>query len=219
MSIYDDVYKIRNNAAVKIFELLYKNDREPLPIEFYSVGITLHSMIGNKNPSQILSILSEISLSDEFKLNYTNFVSESFGNYDVVVENSDGISDKNIFKYLSVNKSKMGAWQAYLLYTLWHTLPLYDHSAYNSREYIFSAKDIESLYLKESNIKKRCLEANTNIIVLGINDYFYVSCCYWCRFRGLSRILCEIQIRDNRVINIREVNNTNLVEYGTDIRI
>ena len=97
MSIYDEIDIIRNNAAIQIFEKLCKYDSEALPIDFQSVGITLHSIIGTNNSDQILSILKNISLSPEYNLDYTHFISESFGQYDVVVADSNGNKDKNIF--------------------------------------------------------------------------------------------------------------------------
>ncbi|MBD5233786.1 MAG: hypothetical protein HDS65_06340 [Bacteroidales bacterium] len=219
MSIYDDFDKIKNKAALESYELLLKNDTEITPIEFNSVGITLHSMIGVNNPHQILSILKDLKLPDEYKLGYTHYISESFGQYDVVVVHTNGKQDKNIFNYLNVEESKMGVWQAYLLNTLWHTLPLNDHSNYSARKFIYSVKDIESLYIKEDNIRKKCLKSNVDIHVVGLRDFYYVSCCYWCRFTGLNRVVCEIQIRDNRVININEVSRVVLVEYGRNIRL
>ena len=219
MSIYDDFDKIKNKAALESYELLLKNDSEVTPIEFNSVGITLHSMIGVNNPHQILSILKDLKLPDDYKLAYNHYISESFGQYDVVVVDHNGIQYKNIFNYINVEKSKMGVWQIYLLHTLWHTLPLNDHSNYSARKFIYSVKDIESLYIQEDNIRKKCLKSNVDIHVVGLRDFYYVSCCYWCRFSGLSRVVCEIQIRDNKVININEVSRAVLVEYGRDIRI
>ena len=113
----------------------------------------------------------------------------------------------------------MGAWQAYLLFSLWHTLPLNDHSNYSSRKFIYSSKDITSLYIKEDNIRSKCFKSNIDIKVVGLRDFFYISCCYWCCFSGLNRIICEIQFRDNKIINIKEVSRINLVEYGRDIRL
>jgi hypothetical protein len=219
MSIYDEIDIIRNNAAIQIFEKLCKYDSEALPIDFQSVGITLHSIIGTNNSDQILSILKNISLSPEYNLDYTHFISESFGQYDVVVADSNGNKDKNIFDYLTVEKTKMGAWQAYLLFSLWHTLPLNDHSNYSSRKFIFSTKDITSLYIKEDNKRSKCFKSNIDLKVVGLRDFFYISCCYWCPFSGLNRIICEIQFRDNKIININEVSRINLVEYGRDIRL
>ena len=219
MSIYDDIDNIRNNAAIQSFELLCKNDAEPIPIDFISVGITLHSIIGTKNPNQILSILKNLTLPEDYSLDYSHYISESFGQYDVVVKDSVGNVDKNVFNYINVERSKMGIWQAYLLYTLWHTLPLNDHSNYSHRKFIFSSKDIESLYLQEDDIKKKCFKSDIGIYVVGLREYYYISCCYWCRYSGLNRIICELQLRDNKIININEVYRINLVKYGHDIRL
>lgn len=215
MNIYDEVKDIREKSSMKIFDLLCKHDNEKLPVEFNAVGITFHTMIGPKNPDEILSVLTHIHLNQEgVELAYTHWTSECFGQYDVVIKfKNSHKEDKDIFKYLKLEDSKMGAWNAYLLHTLWHTLPLNDHSGYSYRKYLFSKKEVDALFIEDQIVKKKCSNSNIDIIIVGLSDYYYVSCCYWCPFSGLSRVVCEIQVRDGKVINISEISHIKLVKY------
>lgn len=220
MSIYDDIKDIKKKAALEVFNRILKEPDSSKHLDYAADGISLHRIVRTDNPEFILLILNKLSLEDNLKLELEKDFWESFGKYHVVVSLPNGNSSRDIFKYLSVEDSKQGAWHAYLLFSLWHTLPLNDHSNYSRREYIFSKDALLSIDIKnEPNLSKELYNFDPKLTILGKGEFYYVSCYYWNRYSGLNKSINEIQIRNNRVIDINEIHNQNIIEYGRDIRI
>lgn len=219
MNISEQIKKIQTDASVRIFDLLHKEDSNPTPFDVIKCGITLHTIINTSNSELLLKILKSISLPEDFRLDFVRNYSESFGQYDLILRyNSDEI-EKDIFKFLQVENSKIGVWQAYLLYSLWHHLPLNDHSNYYQRKIIYSSQEFDTLNIADESIIQEAKSKNTDIVIVGNRKLYYISFTYWCPYRGLVRILAEVRIDGNRIVSIEEILKKDLVEYGRDIRL
>ena len=57
------------------------------------------------------------------------------------IEMPDGVYDYDIFAHLQMEPSPKNAWKVYLIHTLWHVLPLWWHSNYDRRVFLFDIED------------------------------------------------------------------------------
>ncbi len=123
--------------------------------------------------------------TDTYAEDYRNYVetgNTSGMNYFFQCENFDPIFE--IFQHINVEKSPMGAWQAYLLSEATALLPCIWHGAYGSRKFIFSKEDITSwLFLKD--VKRNDVDENFAPQISMDGDVAIISCYYLNTFRGL----------------------------------
>lgn len=128
-------------------------------------------------------------------------------------QTSDEDADRDFFKYLAVEKSKKGAWQAFLLYTAWHSMPLYWHAYYDEWQRIYSLAQwgkLKSNLINNSKGKEPCFVnwrklGNLNIgrIKDGLtpkvhykNDEAFVQCYIWNDFSGIKRYSLYINLSE-----------------------
>lgn len=123
-----------------------------------------------------------------------------------------------IFYHLSVEKSKRGVWQAYLMSIAAKLLPAYWHGLYESRKNIFSQKDVENLTLicrglpiPDPNGIKIESDLSPNIWING-NDA-YVSCCYWNDWKGVIRETIAFRFEGNRIVSGKRLPDQVLYKY------
>lgn len=218
-STKDKIRNLRKKYSCEVYNTLLPEYKEESMYEFSKKGITLHSIARSLNVDMIIGMLDKISIPKGFQLSLEKQFSESFGQYYFYITAPDGTKSKNIFDFIEVEDSRMGAWQAYLLYTLWHILPLNDHSNYSQRSFIFIDQDKFSISIEGKNAEAELENLNTDLRVLQYESHYYISSCYWCRYKGLERELVELEIRNGKVINILDVVNKNLYDYGRNIRI
>ena len=125
----------------------------------------------------------------------------------------------DIFKHLRVDDSYVGAWQVYLLYNLWHILPLFQHSIYASRTPIF---DIDGLQEVKTDYDINTVDVKEDYefypIISKGQDKYIVSACYWTSWGGLIRELVTITIKDNKVVYVNDVSHEVEYEYECGIR-
>ncbi len=135
----------------------------------------------------------------------------------------DGENDHDIFKYLSVSDNCEGAWQAYLLHTLWYYLPMYWHAGYNSRVMILTNDDLLGIanYFKHKSPKDYLSfdvkQFEVAPQVSKQSDGYIVSCCIWNAWRGLFKETVKITITDNKVSEIKNVSKKMLIKYNCRI--
>lgn len=129
----------------------------------------------------------------------------------------------NIFEILSIENSPLGAINVYLLYRAWHYLPLFWHANYEHYDYVYTQEDIsaDGLVIYEEKRKDKIVNSlkqfDVTPIVVQSGERYYVSCCYWCTFKGLIREVVEIEIRENKVTDIFDVTQTTLYKYCSSI--
>ena len=122
----------------------------------------------------------------------------------------------NIWKYITVEDSYMGIWQAYILNSTFR----YRHNAYDCRFYIYSEKSIERIkFITKEQPKAIADVKNFNLTpeIAKDGSIYYVSCCYWNDWSGLNREFVEITIENNKVAEITELTSFNLIKYHCDV--
>lgn len=203
------ILEIRNSfrnhilgAAKKEFEIAIAKCVNQIDENYINVAQSLHEAVRMKDYGKIAAILDKMMLPRCTRLKVKEC--KPYGLGDESRLRLSGHSDsKDIFDYLSFDNSCMGAWQAYLLFTLWHSLPLYWHSNYYHRDYLYSKDDVKHIRLHyDSNdiVSKIYAYLDKNDIAPEIYSYkgkYYITCCYWTDFGGLHRESFEIIFNDS----------------------
>lgn len=120
---------------------------------------------------------------------------------------------EDFWKYLQVENSQMGAWQAYLVAKMWHYLPLIWHSGYSYRSNIYSKS---SSGLKAA--RRHCV-VTWNKVAPSIKhegNQYLISVCYWSEFGGLIRENCSVRF-DNGIVAITTLGSEVLHKYDCGI--
>ena len=205
--------------------------------DYVSIARSLYQIVENNGYDVILKCLDKIFLPKEYELKIKECEQSGIGDKSKpYIKLPDGNQDFDIFKYFNVEQSCMGAWQAYLLYTLWHVLPLWWHANYDSRDYVFSKEDAmfhnKKTVIELAKFEKKELDENlvAQVVadkfrnvdaapkVINKDDKYYVSCCYWTMFGGLIREFIEITIQDNKVKEFVPFKKDTISEFRCSIR-
>lgn len=182
----------------------------------------LHKDVDNKKYDSLLSSLYCVSLPKGLKLDVELCEHKGSGDKSkLIVVDTRGQYSLDIFKYLRIVPSPAGAWQAYLLYNLWHSLPLFWHAVYASRQYVYTRQDLTTIKtysnLNLVDLIDDSIDLAPQIYQLG-ND-FYVSSCYWSEWGGLIREYVEVRFDDNKVVQIYLFAGKKLYEYDCEIML
>lgn len=192
--------------------------------DFAAVGNKLHQLALDKKYGNFLQCLDKISLPNGAKLiveECDNSANDIGDESKLLIKLPNGETDEDIFNHLIVEQSPMEAWQAYLLHTLWHVLPLFWHANYSARDYVFCKQDANSV----STFRKEDHSAIVELIskfdvapeVRSKDNKYYVSGCYWSDFGGLIREYFELTFDGNKVTNILQFDSKTLHKYNCGI--
>jgi hypothetical protein len=174
-----------------------------------------------ENYGIIMQLLSKLTLPHGTTLHVEKCKQEGTGSRSkVVIETSDGAYDLNIWNYINVEDSKEGAWHAYLLYNLWHVLPLFWHANYDRRNYLFHQSDAKLIecYNRE-DAERLCSSIGSFVIspeVVQTKGKYYVSSCYFTNFGGLIQEIIEISLSNGKA-TFHEIERRTLFEYQCGI--
>jgi hypothetical protein len=122
----------------------------------------------------------------------------------------------DIFNHLTIDKTAMGAWQAYLLSIAKTVLPFSGMLYYTKRELIFSHDQIKDKYhwldLKRKPLLKD-FDKDVSPWVRIQGTQAIVSCCYWNEWQGLVRENAKIIFFNNRVYLLEDFEEEVLFKY------
>lgn len=191
--------------------------------EQIAIGRKLINLVKKGNYDKFLLILDKLSLPMGCVLEVDKAKQTGIGDKSrLFVKNASSHANYDYFKDIIVEDSADGAWQAYLLYSLWHVLPAFWHGGYDTRTYFFSKEDLKGLRTFEEE-DQEVIEHLVNydlipeVVKSSYNDKYYVTCCYWSDWGGLIRELVEITIDKNKVIDVFKVQQTVEFEYNCRI--
>lgn len=169
--------------------------------EAQAIGVLLKSIVAEGKYDNIMKCLDRLSLPVGYVLNVKLPESNGYGDYSTLyVKKPCGDVIKDVLSILSVEDSAIGALQVYLLYEVWHYLPLYWHANYCHRTYVYSKEE-----LSEIDTKTNLCKYNVTPSVSKNGEKYYVSTCFWSEFEGLVRELVEIEIKEGKIISIFKV--------------
>ena len=130
-------------------------------------------------------------------------------------------TEYNIFNVIRFEQSGYGAWSAYLLLQLWHSLPLEWHANYAKRDYLFSTSDlhlirhdsIDSVKPSIPHFKKKDIHPE----IYENGGKYYISCCYWSDFGGVFREHAEITLDNGKLVDFVLFSEETLYSYHCGI--
>ena len=175
---------------------------------------------GHYRCTDMIGCLKNLSLPTSTYLNVRRCCNVDIGDRSRLYISKGNICDYSIWDYIAVEDSHMGAWQTYLLYSVWHTLPFLGHGLYDKRSYIYSENDIARIEFITNEVPKAAMSIQEfNIIpeLVKKGSKYYVTCCYWNNWTGLNREVVEITIENNMVKEIEVIETYNLIKYHCGI--
>lgn len=186
------------------------------------IGRFLKHIVLQNDYDYLLSCLDKLELPTGYILKIRFAESEGLGDKSsLYISGPFGTKHENIFNYFKVEDSPIGAFQVYLIYKIWHYLPLFWHANCSSRNYVYKHEDLYDIGMYHNEEKAQTIKTLLNYDItpeiIHNEEKYYVSCCYWSDFGGLIREHVEIEIKDNKVINILDANENVLYEYNCGI--
>lgn len=136
------------------------------------------------------------------------------------------LSEFEIFKHLTVEKTEMGVWQAYLLSIALSQLPCIWHGAYRKQDLILTneekiwkglsafkflrgEKEVDFSFPENDIIPKVWIDGNTS----------YVRSCYFNMWKGIVRDTTALQFDQNRVIEFKRVKTETLWKFNCGFKL
>lgn len=215
---------VLNATHVCSQELAAYNDAKRIPHENHSLAFchiakAFETQIKNGDYSNLMKNLDKLSLPSDFMLRVEECKRKGLGGKSrLFVETLKGDNDYEIWDYIKAEDSVYGAWQVYLLYKAWHTLPLFWHANYDRRTYLYSTEDEGCTvgYAEETIPIPHHLIVEPDV-VKGSDGRYYVSCCYWSDFGGLIQEITEVRISRKNFVVVKDISEVTLYEYNCGI--
>lgn len=203
------------------------------------VGFELHRFLkresGMERPSDydfqqsLQRYLNQLRFDDKIYMHLAEENYESSGDESWFFTANDSKGSFRDSEYLSrhtqASPSEISAWQAYLLLTSNHILPVFWHGGYNVRQFIFAKSDITRI--KSFNGNDLFADYDLSNIINNFDllprvelngDKAIVSCCYWNLWQGLVRESYEIVFGDSGKFSIsNEKSSMVIYEYHCGI--
>ena len=170
--------------------------------DYIRLAQSLMDLVRQQKYNEFLNLLDKASLPSTMTLGVKECIRQGAGDRSrLCVKRSDDAFTFNIYGYLEFENTAMGAWQAFLIDRLWHSLPLWWHDNYNKRDYIYSKEDINKItHFVDRDFDASILEKyDLTPEIYGENGRYYISCCYWTDFGGLKREYVEIKLLDGKL--------------------
>ena len=214
--------KERRELAKKYYIELVANCDNLFNENYATLANSIHEGIESERYDDSLNQLFDEILPDGYKID-VDFCKD-YGHGDeskLYIEMPDGVYDYDIFAHLQMDPSPKNVWKVYLIHTLWHVLPLWWHSNYNRRVFLFDIDDSLSRTMSFSNTSLAFLkESSLNITpeIFQKDNIFYVSSCYWNDWSGLVRECVKITFDGQKVVGIEDFHNEVLFEHKCGLR-
>ncbi len=205
-------------------------EKKEIKSPFTEIAQQIHKCIKLKKLSCAIETFTCVGLplNKKLMIKYYKEVGEEKKSRPEIVNLQNNSTDTDIFKYLWVEDSEMGAWQAFILHTLWRVLP---QARYQDqvRTYIFCKEDIsyneevedydeDKWYLRDK-IPYRIYKQEEEFFTPKIKkdgEYYRIECYYWSEYEGFIRERVLIKIKDQHVTQILDLDPTTLYKYNCE---
>lgn len=185
--------------------------------DFIELAQALHSLVRVKKYSKLSDVLNKIVAPGGRKLKVHECGQNGMGEESRVVLSGHS-PEEDVFKSISFENSCMGAWQAYLLHQLWHSLPLWWHANYSIRDYLFSEEDVQYVRHISHDEVFPALDPFFSAPEIYCSDgRYYVACCYWTDFGGMLKEYVELSFVDGKLADFVCFRTDTLFEYKCGI--
>ena len=213
-----------NQEAIAAYHKAAEQPHESHSFMFGMTAQTIVHLIKGKDYNSIMQYFGELSLPEGASLLIEECGQTGRGDKSkLFVETPEGAYDLRIWDYIKAEDNIDAAWQAFLLYKMWHMLPLFWHANYDRRTYLYDRGDVAhivSLRKEHINIIKDAVEplVTDSDVVKAANGRYYVSCCYWSDFEGLISELVEITISIDHSVSFKDIGKKILYKYECGMR-
>ena len=182
---------------------------------------------GRENFDVLFETLNSISLKDGVHLGLKLASKRGLGDESCFYTVKNGVDPSRgkeplfinaVFPDLKVEKSEMGAWQAYLLFVSPTILPVFWHGGYICRDYFFDASDVD-MFNQESyeDTPELSVDEIPEPSVAVEDDKYVVSCAYWNDWEGLVRETVRVKFLKNGDVTILVPKQKVLKRYNCGI--
>ena len=209
----------RKNAKLEFKKASQDRKSIKATSEQIATGEKLIELVKKDNYDKIFSVLNKLSLPNGCILEVEEPKIEGCGDISrLFVKKETTPANYDYFKDIIVEDSTDGAWQAYLLYSLRHVLPVFWHGGYETRTYLFlkqDLKDLRTIIEEHQSVVTYLVNYDliSEIIKSSHNNKYYVTYSYWTDWGELIRELIEITIDKNKVVEVFEVDQMVKDEY------
>ena len=125
---------------------------------------------------------------------------------------------EEILLSLEVEKSDLGAWEAYLFLKSRNLLPTYWHGGYNSQDMIFCPADLKAIPSQRGRATDVIMHGDDLVPHVRFEgDTATVSCCVWSEWGGLFRESVQFAFNGNKITAIDWPERKNLYMYDCGI--
>lgn len=190
-----------------------KGFNQSVPAEI-AVALELQKIVAEKEYNKLTCILNKIEVKNDGVLDVEECKQEGMGaeSYLTITFTDGSVVKSDIDEFwdnISTEESAMGMWQVFLLKNLRTYLPLFWHSNYDKRDYIYTQKQMTIINTKPAigdkpieNLDYSRYDVAPRIELRG--DRYVISACYWSDFEGLIRQ--EMQLAKNVIGEIVFLN-------------
>ena len=126
----------------------------------------------------------------------------------------------DVFNYLTVKHSEMGAWQAYLICISKTLLPFSGSLFYTKRKLIFEREQFQALFPPYKSLKAKLMSIEKDLSphVFLEGNKATVSCCYWNPWGGLIRETGSFTFFGEKVYILKDFKDEYLLKYDCGFR-
>ena len=173
----------------------------------------------NIDDCRLFEILSVYKTDPRYHLGLKLPETGSFGDVCKLYTFDDEGNTYGIFDKIAVERSEMGAWNAFLLSIAHTLLPTVWHGGYERRTYILSLRDLKALFNGHGiELQQSMIESLPPKVRRGnADDEFVVECCYWNDWKGLVREKVLVEYDGNHIDWIEDAGSEVWVQYDCGI--
>lgn len=215
---YDEQQRLDKQHGRRAVRDFRRGEACPIQTEFVATGQLLKAIVEQGEYDSIMVCLDRLRLPEGCSLHVQPPERDgSGGESRVYVTDGNGDTTDRIFDVIEVEDSPAGAMQAYLLFKTRHYLPLWWHSNYARRVYLYSEEEVGTSWMQfvEEPSKMACKIRKKDLApAVARNDgRYYISCCFWSDFGGLIRELVEVEIRNGKAVGFFDADYDKMIYY------
>ncbi len=211
----------RREQALNRLEKSKQDQPGSISNEYVDIAQALNQAVREKSYDSIQTIMDKIVTPEYSKLivQECDECGSDIGDISkLAIRFKSGQIEYDVFDRLRFEDSCSGAWQAYLLHQLWHSLPLFWHADYFRRDYLFSKDDFASVkHWADDDAFPDLSNMDLTPTVIKTGDFYSISACYWSEFEGLIREYVELRFDDGKLTEFVNFKEDTLYKYKCEI--
>lgn len=167
--VMKDKYQLYMEKAWAAYRLAMEQPHNDIGEQNIATAHKILKVIHSGGYGEIWSQLDRLSLPSGMSFWIDPPVQTGLGDMSrLYVKKTDGTLDCRIWDHILAENSVEGAWQAFLVFEIWRTLPMFWHACHNRCQFLYSADDIETMggyesYMTFDKIPEKYLSSNDEV--------------------------------------------------------